>query len=141
MLPPFGTFLDIFYHRMNKIGITHHLGYVSPVFDVARNLLVVSIRDGQAQDRRLATLRAVPAFLRSREVQELRVDVLVCGAISRPCEAALLASGIEVISSVCGPIEEVLGAFLNGTLGDAKFVMPGFNPRRYRGRHGKKRQR
>jgi hypothetical protein len=33
-------FLVIMEGMMNKIAIPHHLGYVSPVFDVARNILI-----------------------------------------------------------------------------------------------------
>jgi predicted Fe-Mo cluster-binding NifX family protein len=136
-----GTFLDYTWHRMEKIGITHHLGHVSPVFDVARNLLSVSIKDGQAEGREEVTLQTTDPFLRAQELRSLGMDVVVCGAISRPYETALSTKGIKVIGSICGPLEEVLWAFLNGTLEDAKFLMPGFGGlRRWRGRYGKKRQ-
>jgi predicted Fe-Mo cluster-binding NifX family protein len=123
---------------MEKIGITHHLGYVSPVFDVARNLLSVSIKDGHAQGREDVALQTADPFLRAQELRNLGVDVVVCGTISRPYETALSAKGIKVIGSVCGPLEEVLWAFLDGTLEDARFLMPGFGGlRRFRGRYGK----
>lgn len=103
---------------MERVGITHHLGYVSPVFDVARNLLSVLIRDGQGHDRREATLETADPFLRAKKIEDLGVNVVVCGAISRVYEAALRRKGIKVISLVCGPIEDVLSAYLDGTLGD-----------------------
>ncbi|HAR95654.1 MAG TPA: hypothetical protein DCR97_06800 [Deltaproteobacteria bacterium] len=124
---------------MKRVGITYHLGYVSPVFDVARNLLFVSIRDGQeGYDRREATIETADPFLRAKKLEDLGVGVLVCGAISRVYEAALTRRGIEVISLVCGPIEDVLSAYFDGTLGDSRFAMPGFaQRRRFRGRHCK----
>lgn len=125
---------------MEKVGITNYLGYVSPVFDVARNLLFVSIRDGQGQIRQEVTLETADPFLRAQKIEDLGVNVVVCGAISRPYEMALSHKGIKVISSVCGPIEDVLSAFLNGTLGDSKFLMPGFTgEQRWRGEYGKGR--
>lgn len=125
---------------MEKVGITHHLGYVSPVFDVARKLLSVSIRDGRGQVRQEAAIETDDPFLRAQRIKDLGVDVLVCGAISNAYEMALSAMGIKVIGSVCGPIEDVLSAFLDGRLGDSKFLMPGFTgQRRFRGRYGKGR--
>lgn len=122
---------------MQKVGIAHHLGYVSPVFDVARHFLSVSVKDGQGQVRQEATLETSDPFLRAQVIKDLGVDVVVCGAISRAYEMALSAKGIGVIGSICGPIEEVLSAFLDGTLGDSKFLMPGCSgQRRFRGRYG-----
>jgi predicted Fe-Mo cluster-binding NifX family protein len=125
---------------MKKIAISHHLGHVSPVFDVARNLLTVSVRDGQEQEREEVTLDTTDPFLRVQKLKALGVDMVVCSAITQPLEAVLLAAGIGVIGFVCGPLEEVVSAVLNGTLEDARFLMPGsFLPRRFRGRHGKGR--
>lgn len=127
---------------MEKVGITHHLGYVSPVFDVARNLLSVASRDRHGQDREEAILETSDPFLRAQKIKDLGVDVVVCGAISRVYEMALSGKGIKVISSVCGPLEDVLSAFLDGTLDDSKFLMPGCAGRqRFRGRRGKGRSK
>lgn len=127
---------------MKKFAIPHHLGHVSPVFDVARNLLAVSIKNGQKQGREELALVTADPFLRAQELKNLGVDVVVCGAISQPFEAALSAAGLKVISFVCGPLEEVLSALLNGTIEDARFLMPGLvGPRRFRGRCGKERRR
>lgn len=125
---------------MVKVCITHHLGHVSPVFDVARHFLVVSIGDGQGQIRQEATLETTDPFLRAQKIKDLGVDVVVCGAISQAYEMALSAKGIKVISFVCGSLEEVLSAFVNRGLRDARFRMPGFcGPRRCRGRYGRGR--
>lgn len=127
---------------MARVGITHHLGYVSPVFDVARNLLSVSFRDGGEKARREATLEPADPFLRAQTIKDLHIDVVVCGAISRPYEMALSSKGIRVIGSVCGTVEDVLSAFLNGSLGDPKFQMPGLRgPGCLRGGHGHRGRR
>jgi len=118
---------------MKKAGITHYLGHVSPVFDVARNLLVVSVRDGQEHNREDVILDTTDPFLRAQELKNLRVDTVVCGAISQPYERALSGKGINVIGFVCGAVDEVLPALLNGQLKDPEFLMPGFHgPRRHR---------
>jgi predicted Fe-Mo cluster-binding NifX family protein len=126
---------------MKKVAIPHHLGHVSPVFDVARNFLTVSVRDRQEQEREEVILDVADPFLRARNMGTLGVDTVVCGAISKPFEAALSAAGIKVVGFVCGTLAEVISAVLNETLEDTRFLMPGFaGPRRFRGRHGKGRQ-
>jgi predicted Fe-Mo cluster-binding NifX family protein len=125
---------------MNKIAIPHHIGYVSPVFDVARKFLAVSLKDGLEWKREEILLESADPYLRAQGLRNCEVDLLVCGAISRPYEMALLAKGIEVHHSICGPLEEVLTAALQGTLKDARFIMPGFGrPQRFRGRYGRTR--
>ncbi|RPH85843.1 MAG: dinitrogenase iron-molybdenum cofactor biosynthesis protein, partial [Desulfobacteraceae bacterium] len=53
------------------------------------------------------------------------IDTLICGAISRLFHNLLADAGIEVISWVSGSAEEVLKAYLDGTLSQPKFSMPG----------------
>lgn len=122
---------------MAKVGITHHLGYVSPVFDVARNLLSVSVTDGKSEIRREVTLEPTDPFVRAQKLKDLDIDVIICGAISRPYEMALSSKGIKVVGAVCGTVEEVLSAFLDGSLGGSRFQMPGLRGLRcFRGRCG-----
>jgi predicted Fe-Mo cluster-binding NifX family protein len=126
---------------MRRIAIPHHLGYVSPVFDVARNLLGVLVKDGREQGREEIVLQTADPFLRAQELKNRGVDTVVCGAISQPYEMTLSAKGIKVVRSVCGPLEEVLSAALDGTLEDARFLMPGFaGPRRQRRRYRRGRR-
>ena len=98
---------------MDKIAITHHLGHVSPVLDVARNLLTVSIKDGQGQGREEVVLQAADPFVRAQEPTNLGVHIIVCGVIS---QTALLVKGIKVIGSICGPLEECCGPFSTARL-------------------------
>ena len=57
-------------------------------------------------------------------------SLLICAAISRPLERDLVAAGIEVIPEVCGPLDDVVHAYLVGRLGDRRFAMPGCSERR-----------
>jgi len=116
---------------------------VSPVFDVARRLLVVDAEQGAEAGRNEQALEEEPLALRARRVAELGVNVLICGAISRPLEAMLMAAGVEVIPQTCGRADEVLGTFLSGQLVGDVFVMPGCcgRRRRFRGRRRRGRRR
>ncbi|MBW2610283.1 MAG: hypothetical protein JRC68_08055 [Deltaproteobacteria bacterium] len=55
--------------------------------------------------------------LRSLRIRDFRVDLLICGAVSRALYRMLTATGIEVIPDISGRIEEILEAYLKGSLG------------------------
>ncbi|MDY6913167.1 MAG: NifB/NifX family molybdenum-iron cluster-binding protein [Planctomycetota bacterium] len=111
-------------------------GRVSPVFDVARHLLVVDVADGRETARNEETLDEATFAQRTRHMTDLGVDVLICGAISGPLEMMLASAGLRVIPHTCGPVEDVLGAFIAGGLTEQTFLMPGCRGRRRRFRRG-----
>ena len=119
-----------------KVGISVWDGRVSPVFDVARRLLVVQLGGGEGQSREDTEISEMFPAARVRRICELGVDVLICGAISGPLEGMLAASGVQVIPQICGAVDEVLAAFRSGKLTQATFLMPGC-----RGRHWRFRRR
>ena len=120
-----------------RVAIPTWTGRVSPVFDVARLLLVVDINDGAEVSRNEAIIEETQLVPRTRRVTQLGVNVLICGAISMPLEAMLVSAGVRVIPHTCGTVEEVLQAFASGGLTDERFLMPGCcgRRRRFRGRH------
>jgi Pyruvate/2-oxoacid:ferredoxin oxidoreductase delta subunit len=121
-----------------RIAIPHWRGRVSPVFDVAGALLLVDVDHGKQIFRENISLGTKGIYLeRVRHVQELGVEVLICCAISRPLESALISSGIKVISQICGDADQVLGAFIAGQLEQGGYSMPG--PCEQRRRFGRNR--
>ncbi|MDD4061929.1 MAG: NifB/NifX family molybdenum-iron cluster-binding protein [Kiritimatiellae bacterium] len=110
---------------MMRVAIPHWQGRVSPVFDVAGNLLLVDIADGNEQARRNLELTAEHPQVRAKALSDNGAGVLICGAISRPLEMMIRSAGIEVISQTCGDVEHVLSAFINGQLNETLFLMPG----------------
>jgi len=109
---------------------------VSPVFDVAKHLVVVDIEGDVEVNREETRLDETQLMTRARRVAELGVDVLICGAISQPLENMLTAAGVRVIPQTCGRAEDVFRAFVSGQLADTAFLMPGCcgRRRRFRGR-------
>ena len=107
------------------------------MFDVAKRLLVVDV-DGDCEvSREEACIEETQPTRRVQRVAELGVHTLICGAISAPLEAMLVAADVHVIAHACGPAEQILRAFLAGGLAEDAFLMPGCCGRRrgYRGRH------
>jgi predicted Fe-Mo cluster-binding NifX family protein len=109
-------------------------GRVSPVFDVARRLLVVVVESGGEVGRREESIPEIHPMLRANHLDALGVDVLICGAISRPLERMLVSAGMTVIPNTCGPAEDIIRSFVSGEFTDRSFLMPGCCRRnRYRG--------
>jgi len=121
-----------------NVAIPTWNGRVSPVLDVAKHLLVADVERNAEVDRREAEIEETNLAARARRISELGVQVLICGAVSWPLEEALMSAGVQVFPQVCGPVEDVLRAYLSGRLKDEAFRMPGCRgQRRGRGRrHG-----
>lgn len=120
-----------------RIAISTANERISPVFDVAGRLLVVDVDGDRGLQRTEVVLEDGTLAARARQVAELCVGVLICGAISRPLEMMLASAGVEVRPHTCGDVEEVLHAFCAGQLNDDAFVMPGCCGRRRRFRGGR----
>ena len=101
------------------------MGRVSPVFDVARLLLLVDIEGSREVARSDQIVEPSDPFALAHRFRQLGVTVLICGAISKPVKAVLRAEGIKVIDQVCGNSEAILQAFQEGRLGEQAFLMPG----------------
>lgn len=98
---------------------------VSPVFDTAGTLLVVDVDGGREVSRRRIDLSSNPPHDRVKRLTAAGVDILLCGAISRPLFEMLVAAGVEVTPFLSGEIEALLRtAVERGTI-DRRFLMPG----------------
>ncbi len=118
-----------------KVAVPDWEGRVSPVFDVARQVLLVDLDDEDNGVRHTESLGSLGPHDRARRLADLGVNVLVCGAISWPLETLLTASGIRVVPLICGNVEEVVRAFREGTLENERFAMPGCCRKRRQARH------
>jgi len=99
--------------------------WLSPAFDFAQRILVVESDRGRELFRFLRDLPERSITSRSECLRSLGVDVLICGAVSNPLAGLIRDQGICLIPWKCGPAEEVLQAFLSGSLDDPRFAMPG----------------
>ena len=126
-----------------KVAVPIWAGRVSPVLDVARRLVVAELEAGNEISRKEEPLAETDIFRRAQRIRELGVDMLICGAVSRPLEDMLRANGVQVIPWICGPVDDVLELFISGQPLSPNYLMPGCRGRgwRLRGRHGRGRSR
>lgn len=108
------------------IGIPSWQERVSPVFDVARSLVVLRVERGRIVNRYSVDLEESTFGRRVARLQVLDIDLLICGAISRPLARLLTGLGIEVMAGISGSVEDVIDSYLQGRLPDPSHTMPGF---------------
>lgn len=109
-----------------KTAFSHWQGRIAPVFDVAALLRIVESEDGRIQKVVEASLDPeLPPAKTADHLAELGIDVLVCGAISRPYQIMITSQGIEVVAFVAGDLDQVMAAHLEGGLGGDRYAMPG----------------
>lgn len=115
-----------------RIAISCQQDRISPVFDVAGRLLLLDVKKGQPERRNIRRLDQTDSLVRARRVSQLGVQVLICGAISWPLENALSSMGVQVIAWICGPVPDIVDAFLHRSLTGSAFIMPGCRNRQQR---------
>jgi len=123
-----------------KVAVTVWEDTVSTVCDFSSRLLVFDVMGDEVKKRSFIPFETGIMPERVNQLEALGVEVLLCGAISQPLERMIRASGVKVIPCLRGSIEEVIGAYLDGGLSDARFILPGFGPGAGRVR-GRKRWR
>jgi len=98
---------------------------VSPVLDVSRHLSVIEYQGGEILKRVTAFLPEEETYHRACRIESLKVDLLICGAVSNSLREMLESRGIQLVSFVSGDIEDVLSAWLQGKLPRPELTMPG----------------
>jgi predicted Fe-Mo cluster-binding NifX family protein len=113
--------------RQVRIAIPVWENKVSPVLDTASRLMVVELKDEGPMSRFEIYLDERDLSRRCMRIQDLCVDTLICGAVTRHFSDLLKACGIKLIRGISGQSEAVLNAYLDGTLAHSKYLMPGSN--------------
>ena len=124
-----------------RLAIPVWQGRISPVFDVAGQLLLVELTDSREVAREERLVEGNTADERAKNLAELGVGTLICAGISQSLETGLTDRGVRVIARICGNVEEVLAAFVTGRLREERFAMPGCcgqRRRRHRGNCGRR---
>lgn len=124
-----------------KVALSVWNERISPVFDAARQILLVDIENGEIVDRKIKSLPGSDLYSQVESVRLLQPDVVICGAISRPLAELLTATGIRIIPFTAGSVEEAISAFLKGKLPCRSLSMPGCCGRMRRFRCGNAKRR
>jgi len=116
-----------------KVAIPVWQDRVSSVLDFSQRLVVVELKDGGETSRVEIALSERNVFAKLAKLQELGIDVLICGAVSQLLASAFMACGIQLLPYVTGRVDDVLTAYQAGQLGLPQFMLPGWWPGARRG--------
>jgi predicted Fe-Mo cluster-binding NifX family protein len=116
-----------------KVALTVWENRISPLFDCARTLLIVDITDQKETGRYFEPFHCESPSSRAARLSDLKVQVLICGAVSDVFANMIETYGIRIVPFVAGAIDEVIDAYLTGAIFSSKFQMPGCGTERDNG--------
>ena len=108
-----------------KVAFSTWNNRIAPVFDVARQALILDVDSGRITGQAEHALPGEALEGKAASLAGQGVEVLVCGAISRPLMAIIAASGIRVTPFQAGDLSEVIQGWLSDGLANGAFFMPG----------------
>lgn len=101
-------------------------GRVSPVLDTCTQLRFVESGSSPTASQKTVTFKGNTIFERAAEIKKLGIGLIICGAVSEAFYNLLKQADIDLVCGISGDVAEVIRAFRNGTLEQARFRMPGF---------------
>ena len=117
-------------HPVMRIALPIWEQRVSPVFDVAEQVLLVHVDSQQVLNREIQPLTTTDPVHRAETLAAWGGELLICGAISQVLEQLLRTRHVQVLSHIRGETDEVLTAYLTDQLDASQFLMPGCQQRR-----------
>lgn len=106
---------------------------IAPVFDTARQLLIVESEAGVIARENRVILSAEDPNEKVLRLVDFEIGSLVCGAISRSVFLKAVSCGIRVIPFIAGDLDEIVRSWVAGKLTHETYAMPGC--RMHRARH------
>jgi len=98
---------------------------VSPVLDTCTQIGILEPGRNHEISCRAIPVKGSSIFERADEIKKLGIGLIICGAVSDAFYNFLKESNIDLVCGITGDIEEVIEAYRNGTLAQARFRMPG----------------
>ena len=108
-----------------NIAVTIWGNRVSPVFDAARTLLVIRMKNKKILSKEYVSL---PTHSQDRWAEFFKttgIDIVICGAISQESVELLAALEIKLISFITGNALDIIETFAQGKILGKKHMMPG----------------
>lgn len=118
------------------MAISYSNGRVAPVLDVSERFVLIKLNGNDELERKEIQVLAKNLQEKVEKLAELKLNLLICGAVSAELQDAIVKKGIMLMCFCCGDLESFIHAFLEGSLNRDDFLMPGCCRKRYRQRYG-----
>jgi len=111
-----------------RIAVTYDNGQIFQHFGHTEQFKVYEVQDGKIMASEVVDTHGSGHGALAGILNELHVDVLICGGIGGGAQAALAAAGIALYGGVTGDADEAVKALISGCLN--------FNPNVQCNHHG-----
>jgi predicted Fe-Mo cluster-binding NifX family protein len=111
--------------RFPRTAVPVFMNRVSPVLDTCTRLCILNPGAGGRIRRKTTAVRGKTLLERAEEFRRHGVAVVVCGAVGSVLYNLLTERRVEIVCGITGDIEEVIEAYIGGTLSQERFRMPG----------------
>ncbi len=98
---------------------------VSPAFDFCRKVSLWRLDDRGMVRQGEKRCEDLQCRERAAKLEEMEVDVLLCGAIGTDAALEIRQRGIEIVPGLSGDVLKVVAAYACGMLDHPGFRMPG----------------
>jgi predicted Fe-Mo cluster-binding NifX family protein len=112
-----------------KLAVTVWGNRISPVFDAARTLLVAEIEHNKIARQFYTSFDPGSPVDLVDTLKKNKVNILVCGAISKTPADLISDQEIQIIPFVTGNTRQFLDSFARDRTVAKNHMMPGFNHR------------
>lgn len=99
-----------------KIAVTYENGQVFQHFGHTEQFKVYEVENGQISETKVVDTNGSGHGALAGILQELGVEVLICGGIGAGAQQALAEAGIQLYGGVSGNTDDAVQAFLSDTL-------------------------
>lgn len=99
-----------------KIVVTYENGQVFQHFGHTEQFKVYEVENGQVSETKVVDTNGSGHGALAGILQELGVEVLICGGIGAGAQQALAEAGIQLYGGVSGNTDDAVQAFLSDTL-------------------------
>jgi predicted Fe-Mo cluster-binding NifX family protein len=110
-----------------KIALPASGENIATTFDFVDEIVVVACCDKKVVSKQRFILDDKFIPLRAAKLKLMKINTLICGAISNPAVTVLHHYDIAVVSGIAGEIDKVIKEFLKGNNDLSKFNLPGFS--------------
>ena len=116
-----------------KVAFSTLNNRVAPVFDTSSEIIVATVENKIIVSEQSVGLTQNTVFELIDKLNELKINQLVCGAISRALQCQIEQKNIAVMPFISGELSTVKAGWLNDELDKEEYIMPGCCGRRVRG--------
>ncbi len=109
-----------------KIAISSSGDTIAATFDFVDEVVVFECFNGKTTDKQRFNLKSKFVFMRTTELKDLGINVLICGAISNHAVFMLQHNGIEVVNGMTGEIDTIIYEFLHDNINQPRYHLPGY---------------